>query len=207
MALYLRAKDRLSANTQAYLYKWTHVPTKKWYVGSRTAAGSNPLDGYFCSSKIVKPMIMAAPTEWKREILAIGNPKYILDLEVQYLTSIDAKNDSMSFNRHNGDGKFTSTGITASDATRKKMSASRVGISKSEDHRLAIKTALQNSPIIRNRTGEKTSRFMGYYVSPNNEKFASAGSAAEKYNVTAPTIRQWSKNNINGWKFQPKDFA
>lgn len=39
MALYLSQKERLVAKTQAYLYKWTHIPTQKWYVGSRTAAG------------------------------------------------------------------------------------------------------------------------------------------------------------------------
>ena len=46
MALYLRAKDRLGASTQAYLYKWIHIPTQKWYVGSRTAKGCHQADGY-----------------------------------------------------------------------------------------------------------------------------------------------------------------
>jgi len=25
--------------TVAYVYKWTHVPTGKWYIGSRTRSG------------------------------------------------------------------------------------------------------------------------------------------------------------------------
>ena len=45
MALYLRLKDRLGANTQAFLYKWTHIPTQKWYVGSRTAVGCHIDEG------------------------------------------------------------------------------------------------------------------------------------------------------------------
>ena len=49
MALYLRLKDRLGATTQAFLYKWTHIPTQKWYVGSRTAVGCHIDDGYICS--------------------------------------------------------------------------------------------------------------------------------------------------------------
>ena len=36
MALYLRtAKERLNSNTQSFLYKWTHIPTQKWYVWSK----------------------------------------------------------------------------------------------------------------------------------------------------------------------------
>lgn len=204
MALYLRAKDRLSAITQSYLYKWTHIPTQKWYVGSRTASGSNPSDGYFCSSKIVKPMIFSNPSDWSREILAIGDPQYIIDLETRYLVSTDAKNDPMSFNRHNGDGKFTSTGISASDYTRNKMSVSRKGITKSESHRNAIRESLLKSDIIKNRRGEQTSRFMGYYIASSKQKYTSSWEAASDNNLAATTIRRWAKNNINGWSFQPK---
>lgn len=204
MALYLRKKDNLNVKTQAYLYKWTHIPTKKWYVGSRTAEGCHPNDGYICSSKIVKPLILENIAEWSREILAIGTPNYILDLESKYLTSVDAKNNNMSFNRHNGDGKFTSTGVKASLATRKKMSVSRLGVKKSETHCHAIKIGLQNSEYIKCRKGEKTSRFLGYYASPTKELFASAWDASKKYGPAAPTIRRWAKNNKNGWSFIPK---
>lgn len=204
MALYLRKKDNLSVTTQAYLYKWTHIPSNKWYVGSRTTAGAHPADGYICSSKIVKPLIKENSSEWTREILAIGNSTYILELETKYLMAVDAKNNAMSFNRHNGDGKFTSTGIKASSDTRKKMSASRLGVAKSEFHRTAIKISLQNSEYIKSRKGEKTSRFIGYYISPNLEKFNSAWDASKKYGSAATTIRRWAKNSKNGWSFIPK---
>lgn len=47
MALYLSSKkERLNSSTQAFLYKWTHIPTQKWYVGSRTAVGCHINDGY-----------------------------------------------------------------------------------------------------------------------------------------------------------------
>ena len=90
--------------TLAYLYKWTHIPSQRWYEGSRTREGCHPEDGYICSSEIVKPMILAAPSEWKRQILVIGNPKYIRELERDHLVMIDAKNDVNSFNGNNATG-------------------------------------------------------------------------------------------------------
>jgi len=121
MASYLRSKDRLSVDTRAYLYKWTHIPTQKWYVGSRTAIGSHPGDGYYCSSKIVKPMIEANPEEWAREVLAIGAPLYIRELEGKYLVDANAARDEMSFNQVNADGKFHRTGASHTDATKEKL--------------------------------------------------------------------------------------
>ena len=92
------------------MYKWTHLPTGKWYIGSRTAKGCNPKDGYICSSKVVKPMILEKREEWKRSIVAIGDVHYIIDLESAYLKVLDAKHNKMSFNMHHGDGKFTVAG-------------------------------------------------------------------------------------------------
>lgn len=92
--------------TQAYLYKWTHLSSSKWYIGCRTSKGCHPDDGYLCSSTIIKPLLIESPNEWLREILCISTPEYIINLEASYLHALDAKNDSMSFNQHNGDGKF-----------------------------------------------------------------------------------------------------
>jgi hypothetical protein len=39
-----------------------------WYIGSRTAEGCNPDDGYLCSSDRVKPMILESKSDWKREV-------------------------------------------------------------------------------------------------------------------------------------------
>lgn len=94
MALLLRdgsvtsKSEPSDAGTTAYVYRWTHIPTGKWYVGSRTAKGSHPNDGY--------------------------------------------------------------------------------------------------------------------YVAPDGQIFDSSRKAAAKYNVTRHTIVNWSKNNKNGWTFQPK---
>ena len=96
--------------TKAFVYRWTHVPTGRWYIGSRTKTGCNPDDGYICSSKTIKPMITENRGDWQREILAIGEPKDMLELETRYLVSLDAKNDPMSYNQHNSDGKFSTAG-------------------------------------------------------------------------------------------------
>lgn len=90
--------------TVAYVYKWTHIPSEKWYVGVRAAKGCHPDDGYICSSKVVKPLIIENRAEWRREILSTGSVDDMLKLEVEILKSLDARHDPMSFNKHNGDG-------------------------------------------------------------------------------------------------------
>jgi len=90
--------------TQAYVYKWTHLPTLKYYVGSRTAKKAHINDGYICSSRTVKPMILANPIEWERTILAVGTPEEMFEFETEILTTFDCRNDKRSFNKHNNDG-------------------------------------------------------------------------------------------------------
>ena len=97
--------------TQAFLYIWRNLLTGKWYIGSRTRKGCHPNDGYLCTSKHVRPMIRENPTEWVRTVLCIGHPKDMRKLEADYLTLLDAKHDPMSYNQHNGDGKFCTIGI------------------------------------------------------------------------------------------------
>jgi len=97
--------------TEAFVYKWTQISTKKWYIGSRTAKGCSMQDGYICSSRIVKPLILENAVEWNREILAVGTPDNMRQLESKMLQQLDAKNDPMSFNESNADGKFSTAGI------------------------------------------------------------------------------------------------
>jgi len=97
--------------TVAYLYKWSDTQTNRWYIGSRTKKGCHPNDGYICSSRTVKPMILEQREQWTRTILCLGTPEYIVDLETRLLTAVDAKNDPLSYNQHNGDGKFTTAGV------------------------------------------------------------------------------------------------
>lgn len=97
--------------TQAFVYKWTHLPTLRWYIGSRTAEGCHPEDGYICSSRQVKPLVESQRDDWTREIIAQGLPADMLELETIILETVDARNDPRSYNQHNGDGRFTTLGI------------------------------------------------------------------------------------------------
>ena len=97
--------------TQAFVYKWTHLPTLRWYIGSRTAEGCHPADGYICSSRQVKPLVESQANEWTRTIIAQGDPADMLELETVILETVDARNDPRSYNQHNGDGRFTTLGI------------------------------------------------------------------------------------------------
>lgn len=95
--------------TTAFVYKWTHLPSLKWYIGSRTSRNCHPGDNYLCSSKIVKPLIQEHPEEWKRDIIETGSPQEMRDLEYEILCLFDAKNDPRSFNRHNSKMSFPDT--------------------------------------------------------------------------------------------------
>lgn len=205
MALYLRRSERAQTQSVPFAYRWTHVPTKKWYVGSRTAPGCNINDGYVCSSKLVKEMITTSPNEWTREILFLGTIEEVMQFEVNYLKAEDAKNNTLSFNRHNGDGKFTSTGKIVATSTKQKMSLTRKGVNKSKAHAFAISNALKKSNKIKTRKGLTASRFVGMYIAPNGQCFSSSHDAATTFNLSAPTIRVWANKNKNGWIFQPKE--
>lgn len=129
--------------TQAFIYKWTHIPTKKWYIGVHSKQGCHPDDGYICSSKHVKPMILNSPSEWVREILYTGSPQEMLDLEKQILTELDAMNNPNSFNLHNGNGKFTTTGKVLSKNWVEKIKKGNTGKTRSEESKRNYKRASQ----------------------------------------------------------------
>ena len=60
--------------TVAFVYRWTELSTRKWYIDLRARVSCHPNDGYLCSSRIVKPLIKENPADWHREILITGEP-------------------------------------------------------------------------------------------------------------------------------------
>jgi hypothetical protein len=132
--------------TIAYVYKWTHIPTLKWYVGSRTATNCHPDDGYICHSKDIKPLIVENSIEWSREIIATGTQQEMYELETTILSTLDAKNDPRSFNKHNNDGIFVSWGDkhpNKNSINAKKISDSLTGIPKSKESILKMSQSLK----------------------------------------------------------------
>lgn len=120
--------------TQAFVYKWTHLPTLNWYVGSRTAKNCHPNDGYICSSRVVKPLIEEHPNEWVRTIVGVGTVDEMRELESTILQLTNAKSDPRSFNLHECSVKFRfdKTGLQESDYTRKRKSIAHTGKKKPE---------------------------------------------------------------------------
>ena len=107
--------------TKAYLYRWTEIATGKWYIGSRYAKNCHPDDGYICSSKVVKPLILSNPSGWSREVLVIGTPTDMRELESKYLTILNAAKDPLSYNIRNGSGSFHTLGRKISEKHMKRM--------------------------------------------------------------------------------------
>ena len=128
--------------SQAFVYKWKHISTNMWYVGSRTAKNCHPNDGYICSSAFVKSMILNHPDEWIREILGIGSPANMRNLEATILAQLDAANNSMSYNQHNNNGKFNYKGGKPQSASHKeKISKSLTGRERTKEHREKLSKA------------------------------------------------------------------
>lgn len=127
--------------TQAFVYKWTQLSTGKWYIGSRTSQGCHPGDGYISSSKVITPMILENKNDWQRELLVIGESTYIVEMESKLLGLLDAKNDPMSFNKHNGDGKFTNAGKPSDKKGKPSPNKGKTpwnkGLTKDTDKRVA----------------------------------------------------------------------
>lgn len=88
-------------NMNCFVYKWTHKPTRCWYVGSHTSRKADPNNGYICSSKTVRKMIESVPSDWERTIIATGSKQEMYDLETEILQLFDAASDERSYNRHN----------------------------------------------------------------------------------------------------------
>jgi hypothetical protein len=125
-----------------YVYKWVELTTLKWYIGSRTAKGCHVDDGYLCSSKIVKPLILANPSNWRREIIETGTRIEILALEHEILDCLDAAKDPRSYNRCNGGGTFC--GGVHSEETKAKMRGKRSGVTRrplSDEHKAKLSVA------------------------------------------------------------------
>lgn len=171
--------------TQAFVYKWTHIPTSKWYIGSRTSVGCHPDDGYICSSKIVKPMILESKNEWTREIIATGAPEEMRALEYTLLETLNAKDDPNSFNLHNGNGKIIS--IAHTEETKLKISASCTGKPKNTsaqgiERRLeGLRLAVLGKPQSEEHKAKRSAAMSG--KTQSEEHKAKRSAALKKYHL------------------------
>lgn len=217
---------KLSMNT-AYVYKWVHLPTLRWYVGSRTAKKCHPNDGYICSSKTVKPLIDKNPQEWQRFVLAVGAPEEMRELETEILVSINAKDDARSFNKHNQDLKFvckkhsleTIQKIKKNHAflgkKRPEHAAKMLGRKKNPEDIKKQADLLRGVPKSENhKKNLKKSKSKGIYVTPCGE-FESSRDAAKANNCAKSSVlnrcfgykssRGVWYGPVDSWRFIPKE--
>jgi hypothetical protein len=122
----------MKRETIPYIYEWTQISTGKKYLGSKAKRGWNPSRHmeYICSSKVVKPMILGNPNDWKYEILEVAGPDecaYIADKETYMLQEVNARDNPLYFNQHNNDGIFSRVGVPHTEETRKTFSLTRTG--------------------------------------------------------------------------------
>lgn len=213
--------------TIAYVYKWTHIPTLRWYVGSRTRKGCHPNDGYICSSKIVKPLILSNPSEWKKEIFATGNPSEMRSLESEILILFNAREDKFSLNLHNQGEKFVCNGHT--NETRQKIAKSIPWAGKKRPEHAQKMLGRKKTPeqikkqsdLLRGVKKSEThinnlkkAKSIGLYVTPCGN-FDSSRDAAKANKCTKSSVLQkcfgykssrgkWYEPTV-GWHFIPKE--
>lgn len=116
-------------NTVPFVYKWIELSTNMWYIGSHYKKGCHPDDGYLCSSKVVKRLILDNPHNWHRTVLDIcETPEQARFREAEILQSINARMQPMSYNQTNADGKFSFSG-PHTEQTRLKIKVNHPDVS------------------------------------------------------------------------------
>ena len=180
----------MKKETIAYVYKWTHIPTLKWYVGSRTAKGCYPDDGYICSSKIVKPMIESNPSEWRREIIAIGDKIEMRELEYEILTCLQAAQDVRSFNQYNGSGPWRTLGSKMSEEHKRKISESNKGRVVSEEQKQTHSKKLKGRKLSKEHKRKISEGNKGRIFSEEHRKNISKNKIGEKNPAFGKSIRK-----------------
>lgn len=96
-------------NRTPYVYELVDTETGKYYIGSNYSKGCCPEwlgVKYFTSSKVIDPLFRNNPNRFAKKILLIGSVEYVVEMEAALLKKIDAKNDPLSYNGHNGNGEM-----------------------------------------------------------------------------------------------------
>jgi hypothetical protein len=182
-------------NNTCYVYKWTHLPTLCWYVGSRYSKRAHPDDGYICSSKTVKSMIKNNPEQWTRTVIATGTADEMYALETDILTSCDAKNSPRSYNQHNND--FRRIGRNTAES-RARIGQALRGRKQSPEHVQARAQALMGHVVTAQTRTLIRERALGRTVSQETR---------EQISQTQKTIQrdiEWCENISQALRGKPK---
>lgn len=151
-----------------FVYLIRHIPSGKFYAGSRTAKGCHYSDlwtNYFTSSKYVKELINSDGIDSFQILMifeCVGRNN-ALQFETTLLKAVDAAKSRSWLNKTNSDGKFSQTGIFTINCNSRKakfskerkkckpyslerrlnMSAGKIGVLASESHKANISASLK----------------------------------------------------------------
>lgn len=98
--------DAGDRSVAAFLYKFLHMPTGKWYIGMHgLKENESPFDGSYWNSSTNQEflnLLEAEPENFKYEILSYGSMREVFKLENEILTELNAAGDPLSWNKWNG---------------------------------------------------------------------------------------------------------
>ena len=151
-------------NNKPYFYIIKHIPSQKYYAGCKINSKANSLNlmtegGYQSSSKIIKELIIKDSLSQFNIIRVkhFDTSEEALLYETRFLTKVNAANNIMFYNRHNGGKSFVNTGgYKLSEYTKQKMKKPKTSITiekqniekRSRDKSVyikAVKTRKQNN--------------------------------------------------------------
>jgi hypothetical protein len=107
---------------QAFVYSWRNKTTNKIYIGWHKGCED---DGYVCSSKVLMEEYQINPQNFERFIIAHGTSEDMAKLETEILKTVNAKDDLMFYNQHNGNGLYHLKEHT--QEAKRKISISKIG--------------------------------------------------------------------------------
>lgn len=126
--------------TTAYVYRLTDTVDGKKYIGSNYSVGCDPSwlgTKYFTSSKFIHPLFQENPSRFLKEILLVGPPGYVLEMETNILKRLDARRDPTYYNCHNNENNLNSQKVGLLTRDRKTGVHGRSSEKMSEDGRKA----------------------------------------------------------------------
>ena len=90
---------------EAFVYKWINKKTGEWYIGYHKGHID---DGYISSGKYFLEKYSEGPEDFERIILAKGKMEDMYNYETNLLVELNAKDNILSYNRHNNNFPFLS---------------------------------------------------------------------------------------------------
>ena len=159
-------------NYEAFVYKWTKTDGF-WYIGFHKGSID---DGYISSGEYFLEDYNKNPDLWTREILATGTISEMYDYETKLLQESNAKDDSMSYNKHNNNFPY----VANDPEIRAKQSDSM-----KEFHRNNPDKHVSKRPEVR----AKISESMKEYLRNNPEVRAKMSESMKEYLRNNPEVR------------------